>query len=245
MRRRSPKLLVLIAAVLTVALLAFVFAGGGSRGDRPPKDRLTDEQAKAPARQPPDLSVIVAGSEETAQTTAPAPSPPPPEPEVEPGSVSQPTPVVRPAPPAMPPRSAKEEVRSQAPAKARAEVRKAKPKAPSDQRRPTSPGQTANALAPARIATVRPSFNCRYARTRSEMAVCGNAGLARLDQQMAAQFNTAYRQGTAAQREVLERSRLRFLYRRDRCRSASCIADVYQARMSEINDIAARNWREP
>jgi uncharacterized protein len=75
--------------------------------------------------------------------------------------------------------------------------------------------------------------------------VCGDAGLASLDQQMAAQFNTAYRQGTAAQREVLERSRLRFLYRRDRCRSASCIAEVYRRRMSEINDIAARNWREP
>ena len=75
--------------------------------------------------------------------------------------------------------------------------------------------------------------------------MCSDAGLARLDQQMAAQFNTAYRAGTPAQREVLERSRLRFLYRRDRCQSAICIADVYRARMSEINDIAARHWREP
>ena len=75
--------------------------------------------------------------------------------------------------------------------------------------------------------------------------MCGDTGLARLDQEMAAQFNTAYRQATRAQREVLERSRLRFLYRRDRCQSASCIAATYRARMSEINDIAARNWREP
>ena len=55
-----------ITAVLTLALVAFVFAGGGSRGDRLPKDRLTDEQAKArpgSAPQRPDLSAIVGGNE--------------------------------------------------------------------------------------------------------------------------------------------------------------------------------------
>ena len=245
MTRRSPKLLVTIAAVLTLALLAFVFAGG-SRADRAPRDRLTDEQAVAPARparQPANSSAILPGSEATAEATAPAPLPPP-EPEVEPGRAAHPEPVVRPAPPK---RSAKEEVRRTAAARAPAkEIRNARPKAvPTGQRRASSAAQTANAPAAAPIAAVRPSFNCRYARTRSEVAVCSDAGLAGLDQQMAVQFNTAYRQGTAAQREVLERSRLRFLYRRDRCRSASCIAAVYQARMSEINDIAARNWREP
>jgi outer membrane biosynthesis protein TonB len=255
MRRTSPKLLVLIAAVLSVALLAFVFAGGGSSGDRPPRDRLTDEQvmtSQRPAAAPAEASEILPGSEEVAQTSPP---PPPPEPEVEPGPVTRPTPIVRPAPPPLPRRSAEAQVRQTArprPApKARAEaprpaeVRKAKPKAvASAPRRAASPAKTANA-APARTATARPSYNCRYARTRSEVAVCGDAGLAGLDQQMAAQFNTAYRQATRAQREVLERSRLRFLYRRDRCQSASCIAEVYQRRMSEINDIAARNWREP
>ena len=249
MTRASAKPLVLIAALLTVALLAFVFAGG-SPGDRPPSDRLTDQQAMGspqPARQP--------GSDETVQTSAPPQQPPPPEPEVEPGPVTQATPIVRPAPPAPLRRSAKEVRETEAsrpPAKTRAdaprpaEVRKAKPKAvPRDQRPVASTAQAANAPAPARIATVRPSYNCRYARTRSEVAVCSDAGLARLDQQMAAQFNTAYRQGTPEQRQVLERSRLRFLYRRDRCQSVSCIAEIYRARMSEINDIAARNWREP
>ena len=66
-----------------------------------------------------------------------------------------------------------------------------------------------------------------------------------MDQQMAAQFNNAFRQGTPAQREVLERSRLRFLYRRERCKTAACIAETYRGRMSEINDIAARHWQEP
>ena len=259
MRRASPKLLVLIAATLTIALLAYVFAGESSPTDRPPSDRLTDEQARMPAPepalQPADNSAILPGSEETAQTAAPPP-PPPPEPEVEPGLVTQPAPIVRPAPPEPPRRTAKAEVRqtaeSRAPAKARADARprteigKAKPRAVARSQGPAaSPARTENAPAPVRAVTARPSYSCRYARTRSEIAVCSDAGLARLDQQMAAQFNTAYRQGTLAQRQVLERSRLRFLYRRDRCQSASCIAETYRARMSEINDIAARNWQEP
>jgi outer membrane biosynthesis protein TonB len=242
MTRGSPKLLVLVAAVLTLALLAFVFMGGSS-GDRPPKDQLTDEQARAPAapaRQLPELTAIVA-NEETEQTTAP---PPPPEPQVEPGPVTQRAPIVRPAAPTLPRRDAKAEARPLAAPRAppKSEVRKSTPKAVPTEGRRVAPAKT---NAPAPIASVRPSYNCRYARTRSEVAVCGDTGLARLDQEMAAQFNTAYRQATRAQREVLERSRLRFLYRRDRCQSASCIAATYRARMSEINDIAARNWREP
>jgi uncharacterized protein len=98
---------------------------------------------------------------------------------------------------------------------------------------------------PVEVPTARPSFNCRYARTRSEVAVCQDAGLAGLDRQLAANFNTAMRQGTPAQREVLERSRLRFLYRRDRCATAGCIAAVYRDRMREVDDIIARHWRSP
>jgi uncharacterized protein len=109
---------------------------------------------------------------------------------------------------------------------------------------PSQPARRINE-ASAATANARPSYNCRYARSRSETAVCSDVGLASLDRQMAAQFNTALRQGTPAQRKVLERSRLRFLYRRDRCQSASCIAATYRARMSEIDDIAARHWREP
>ncbi len=246
MTRRSPKLLVLIAAVLTLALLAFVFAGGGSRADRPPRDRLTDQQARmpqpGPATQTADTSAMLPGGEAMAQRTAP----PPPEPEVEPGPVSRSPPIVRPAPPEPPKRVAKSEVRETAASRPKPRVdERTKPKSVASRRPAATPAKSANAPAPTRVATVRPSYNCRYARTRSEVAVCSDAGLARLDQQMAAQFNTAYRAGTPAQREVLERSRLRFLYRRDRCQSAICIADVYRARMSEINDIAARHWREP
>ena len=96
MRRASPKVLVLIAAVLTVALLAYVFAGGSSP-DRLPRDRLTDQQAGMA-----DTSAIQPDSQETALTAPPAPPAPEPEPEVEPGPATQPTPIVRPTPPAQP-----------------------------------------------------------------------------------------------------------------------------------------------
>ena len=251
MTRANPKLLVLIAAVLTVALLAYVFAGDSS-ADRPPPDRLTDEQAGVtvppPVRQSANPSADLPDGEET-QLAEASPAPPPLEPEVEPGPVTERAPIVRPAPPPQPRRSANAAVddraasraKARADAQRRSELARAKARAaPSDQR-----VATARPPAATRTAIARPSYNCRYARTRSEVAVCSDAGLARLDQQMAAQFNNAFRQGTPAQREVLERSRLRFLYRRDRCQSASCIAATYRARMSEINDIAARHWQEP
>jgi type IV secretory pathway VirB10-like protein len=252
MSRANPKVLVLIAAVLTVALLAFVFAGDNSSGDRLPPDRLTDEQAgmtvPEPVAQSEETSADVTDGEEDQQARA-SPPPPPPEPEVEPGPVLRPTPIVRPAPPAQPRRSTKSESGDAAASRAKARADAERLSQPARAKRPTAPAgqRTATARPPAATGTpiARPSYNCRYARTRSEVAVCSDAGLARLDQQMAAQFNNAFRQGTPAQREVLERSRLRFLYRRDRCQSASCIADVYRARMSEINDIAARNWRAP
>jgi hypothetical protein len=96
-------------------------------------------------------------------------------------------------------------------------------------------------------ASAGPSFDCRSARTRSEIAVCDdtNSGLASLDRQMAAQFNSALSQGDAQQRALLQRTRSRFLSYRDACRSDDCIANAYRGRMSEIRDIMAGRWRAP
>ena len=86
-------------------------------------------------------------------------------------------------------------------------------------------------------AAARPSFNCRYARTRGEIAICKDAGLAALDRQMAAQYYRAIASGNATQRRDLKASRDAFLRRRDRCREAACIANSYQQRMREISEI--------
>ena len=97
--------------------------------------------------------------------------------------------------------------------------------------------------APVRQGQARPSFNCGAARTRGEVAVCRDAGLASLDRQMAAQFNGAMSRAGPGERALLQRTRGRFLSYRDSCRSDACIADAYRGRMREISDIMAGRWQ--
>ena len=98
------------------------------------------------------------------------------------------------------------------------------------------------APAPQPTATASPSFNCRNARARSEIAVCRNAALASLDRQMASQFYSARSRATPQQRALLERTRGTFLGYRNRCRNTDCIAAAYRDRMREISDIMAGRW---
>jgi uncharacterized protein len=90
-----------------------------------------------------------------------------------------------------------------------------------------------------------PSFNCAKARTRGEIAVCSNAGLAALDRNMAAQYGSAVSEATPEQRALLRRTRDRFLAYRDRCPSRSCIGEAYVGRMREIRDIMEGRWQPP
>ena len=99
------------------------------------------------------------------------------------------------------------------------------------------------AAAPPQV-SARPSFDCGRARTRGEIAVCGDAGLATLDRQMAGQFNRALGQADAQQRFLLLRTRAEFLEFRDNCRGDQCIANAYSGRMREIGDIMAGRWRQ-
>jgi hypothetical protein len=96
---------------------------------------------------------------------------------------------------------------------------------------------------PPQQATASPSFNCRYARTASEIAVCRNADLASLDRQMAAQFNSGLSRGTPEQRGLLQRTRNRFLSYRNKCRTNECITNAYSGRMREISDIMNGRWK--
>lgn len=91
--------------------------------------------------------------------------------------------------------------------------------------------------------TARPSFNCRYARTRGEIAVCRDQGLASLDRQMAAQYERASAAAGARQQAVLQATRNAFLRYRDRCSNDACIAAAYRDRMREIEDIRTDRWR--
>ena len=100
-----------------------------------------------------------------------------------------------------------------------------------------------NAPPPPIQATSNPSFNCANARTRGEIAVCGDGGLAALDRQMAASYVDALRDADPATRAMLQRSRDRFLGYRDQCPSSECIADTYRGRIREIRDIASGRLR--
>ena len=104
------------------------------------------------------------------------------------------------------------------------------------QRRPAAP-------APVVPTGTHPSFDCAKARTRGEIAVCSNAGLAALDRNMAAQYGQAVAQATPEQRALLRSTRDRFLGYRDRCPNRSCIGDAYVGRMREIRDIMEGTWR--
>lgn len=94
-------------------------------------------------------------------------------------------------------------------------------------RPPAPPVQTA----------ARPSFNCRYARSRSEKLVCGDADLARRDRIMSSTFYAALARGDGQTKAALRASRDRFLRFRDRCPDADCIAQSYGDRIAEIRDI--------
>jgi uncharacterized protein YecT (DUF1311 family) len=88
-----------------------------------------------------------------------------------------------------------------------------------------------------------PSFDCLGARTKGEIAVCSDTGLSALDVNMASQYRRAIAAASPAQKELLERTRGRFLAYRDRCPNRSCIADAYVGRMREIRDIMEGRWR--
>ena len=88
-----------------------------------------------------------------------------------------------------------------------------------------------------RRASSNPSFNCRYARSRSEIMVCESSRLAAKDRAMSSVFYSALNDADPRQRRELRRTRDRFLAYRDRCANEACVAEAYDGRIEEIRDI--------
>jgi hypothetical protein len=84
-----------------------------------------------------------------------------------------------------------------------------------------------------------PSFNCRYARSRSERSVCSSERLAAKDRAMSSLFYSALADADSRTRTRLRQTRDRFLAYRENCGSEACIAEAYDGRMLEIRDIMA------
>lgn len=110
---------------------------------------------------------------------------------------------------------------------------------------PRSASPPASSVAPPKPLSARPSFNCANARRPGENAVCGNAGLAALDRQMAAEYGRAFSVASPEQRAILRSTVHRFYDYRDRCSSNACIGDAYTGRLREIRDIMAGTWQPP
>jgi uncharacterized protein len=103
---------------------------------------------------------------------------------------------------------------------------------------PTIPGKQASSSG-------HPSFDCAKAHTKGQIAVCSNPGLAALDRNMAAQYVSAMSGASLQQKELLRRTRDRFMEYRDRCPNRTCIGDAYVGRMREIRDIMEGRWQPP
>ena len=100
-------------------------------------------------------------------------------------------------------------------------------------------------VGPQTSSAARPSFDCSDARTKGEVAVCSDSGLAALDVNMATQYRHAIASASPQERALLERTRDRFLAYRDRCPNRSCMSDAYVGRMREIRDIMEGRWSPP
>ncbi|HEX8126198.1 MAG TPA: hypothetical protein VF548_11495 [Allosphingosinicella sp.] len=96
---------------------------------------------------------------------------------------------------------------------------------------------TAAAAAPATRVTVRPSFNCRYGKTRTEKMICGSPRLAAQDRAMASLYYDLMAGADPATRGHLRRSRDAFLGKREQCRSEGCVNSAYASRMAELRNI--------
>jgi hypothetical protein len=117
------------------------------------------------------------------------------------------------------------------------------PQGPSaNQAEPAPPLPATSAPQPS---AARPSFSCANARTRGEIAVCGDAGLAALDRGMTTEYSQASAVATPEQRNVLRETAHRFYAYRDRCPDRQCIAAAYSGRIREIRDIIEGRWQSP
>lgn len=126
------------------------------------------------------------------------------------------------------------------------EPQPAAPEPPPQAQQPAAPPIPQPAPAPApRTAESRASFDCNSPRSRGEVAVCSDAGLASLDRAMAAQFRRALAIASPNQQALLRSTGQRFTAYRDRCSTTACIGDAYEGRMREIRDIMEGRWQQP
>jgi hypothetical protein len=209
------------AADAIVIPLASIRRTGSDTGN------LVPTQQPEMTEEVPDEIQEIAPDERDVIEQQPAPAPPPPR------TVERPS----------PPRSttSSQSTRPRPAPERREQTAAAEPK---PKPKPAAPPSTTTAAARpvSRPPANAPSFNCRNARTRGEIAVCSDPGLASLDREMSRQFYGALSGASPGARAMLQRSRSRFLRYRDSCTSPACMAEAYRGRMQEIDEIASGRY---
>ena len=114
--------------------------------------------------------------------------------------------------------------------------RSASPAAPAT---PASSARRVVGLEPRLTNRGRPAFSCYRVRSRAEQMICADERLAAFDRVMASLYDRALDDSDRETRAILRGTQNRFFARRDRCRSAGCMAAAYRDRMDEIDRIAS------
>jgi len=83
------------------------------------------------------------------------------------------------------------------------------------------------------------SFNCRYAKTPAENAICKDRGLSRQDERMASIYFGLQNDLSSRRARQLKRGQTDWLAERDDCGfNKSCLRRSYRNRIAEMCDIA-------
>jgi uncharacterized protein len=100
---------------------------------------------------------------------------------------------------------------------------------------PAAPGASA----------ARPSFDCTHVTTNVERAICGNARLAELDEQMTRAFRAVLDPASRTEHDAVLLAQRTWLSDRDRCNdspddgTAQCLLASYETRVRELRQVAA------
>jgi uncharacterized protein len=82
------------------------------------------------------------------------------------------------------------------------------------------------------------SFNCRYAKTPDEVAICGDPRLSQLDEWMSTRFFTLRNELSPPEQIRLDQTQAHWLARRSSCGGdPACIEEAYLTRIDQL-----ANW---
>ena len=90
----------------------------------------------------------------------------------------------------------------------------------------------------------RPSFDCRYARSRSEEMVCGDPSLAEADRRLARAFRGATEAGVPYRQLRAEQDDWLSIREAAARRSPEAVASIYDQRIEELEAMAQDEWEE-